>query len=78
VKRAKPLETTESDGDYAIGEAEDAINLGESEPPPTELDRLLLAARREFFAAEGRFLNRDELARELAERRGGSAAVGEE
>ena len=36
----------------------------------TDLARLLLAARREFLAAEGQFLDGHEFDRELAERRG--------
>lgn len=39
--------------------------------PKTELGRFALAARREFLAANGRFLTREELEREIAERRGG-------
>ena len=61
----------------AMGEAEEAIDLGQDGSPRTELGRLLLAARREFVVAEGQFLNRDELDRELAERRGGVSADGE-
>lgn len=60
-----------------MGEAEEAINLRLTGSPRTELGRLLLAARREFVAVEGRFLDRDELDRELAERRGGASADGE-
>ena len=37
----------------------------------TEVGRLLIAARREFLEAEGHFLSREELEREIAERRGG-------
>ena len=59
-------------------EAEEAITLGLADAPKTELGRLLIAARREFFAREGRFLNRDELEREVAERRGGAFAGGED
>lgn len=54
-------------------EAEEAITLGMRGEPPNELVRLLIAARREFFAANGRFLDDDELEREIAERRGGVA-----
>jgi hypothetical protein len=61
-----------------MGEAEEVSALGPAGSPQTELGRLLLAARREFVAAEGRFLDRDELDCELAERRGGASAVGEE
>jgi hypothetical protein len=46
------------------------IYLGLGRSPKTELGQLLLAARREFFAREGRFLDRDEIERELHERRG--------
>lgn len=57
-------------------EAETAGDGGPEDPagfgfePRTELGRLILAARREFLAANGRFLAREELERELAERRG--------
>ena len=61
----------------AMDKAEQTIDLGQDGSPRTELGRLLLAARREFVAAEGRFLNRDALDRELAERRGGASADGE-
>lgn len=40
--------------------------------PRSELGRMILAARREFLAANGRFLTQKELEQELAERRGGS------
>ena len=60
-----------------MDETEEAISLGQRRTPRTDLGQLLLAARREFFAAEGRFLDRDELATEIAERRGGTAADGD-
>ena len=37
----------------------------------TELGRLLIAARAEFLREEGRFLTREELEQEIAERKGG-------
>ena len=40
------------------------ISLGLGRSPKTELVQRLLAARREFFAREGRFLDRDEIERE--------------
>lgn len=40
--------------------------------PRTELGQLALAARREYIAAGGSFLSRDEIEREVAERRGGT------
>ena len=40
--------------------------------PRTELGRLALAARREYLAAGGRLLSREEIEREVAERRGGT------
>ena len=74
----KPPETAAIDREPNADEIEEAITLGRNGSPQTEFDRLLIAARREFFAAEGRFPSRDELAREVAERRGGPAAVDEE
>ena len=47
-----------------------AIELGREGMTKTELGRLVIAARREFLLAERRFLDRDELEREMAERRG--------
>lgn len=46
------------------------LDLGEASN--TEFGRLAIAARREYFAAGGRFLNEEEFARELAEWRGGT------
>ncbi len=40
--------------------------------PRTELGRLALAARREYFAAGGRPLSPEEIEQEVAERRGGT------
>lgn len=40
--------------------------------PQSELGRLAIAARREYLAGGGRLLNRDEIQREVAERRGGA------
>lgn len=40
--------------------------------PRTELGRAVIAARREYFAAGGRPLSREEINREVAERRGGT------
>jgi hypothetical protein len=55
--------------------AEEVVDLGIGNPPRSELAGLLVAARREFLAAEGHFLDRDELARELAERRAEASAL---
>lgn len=74
----KPLETVAMEAESDVDEIEEAITLGLGRSPQTELERLIVAARREFFAAEGRFLNQDELAREVAERRGGSIALDDE
>ncbi len=52
----KPPGTSAIDTEPGADEAEEAISLGLSDSPQTEFDRLLVAARREFFAAEGRFL----------------------
>lgn len=63
--------TMEAEVDTAGDEGpEDPAGFGYE--PRTELGRLILAARREFLAANGRFLTREELEQELAERRGGS------
>ncbi len=40
--------------------------------PSTDLERLAVAARREYFAAGGRPLSREEIEAEVAERRGGT------
>lgn len=40
--------------------------------PLTELGRLALAARRDYFASGGHPLSRDEIGHEIAERRGGT------
>jgi hypothetical protein len=40
--------------------------------PRTELGRMAIAARREYFAAGGRPLGPEEIEREVAERRGGT------
>lgn len=40
--------------------------------PRTELGRLAIAARREYFAAGGRPLSPEEIEQEVAERRGGT------
>lgn len=77
MRHIKTHEPAPIGGGPAMDEAEEAIDLGQDGAPRTELGRLLLAARREFAAAEGRFLDRDELDRELAERRGGASADGE-
>lgn len=72
--RGKINETVLLEETSDVHESDEATGVWTGAPPDTELGRLLLAARREFFAAEGRFLNREELALELAERRGVSAA----
>lgn len=48
-----------------------AAEVGFDRVPRTPLGRSLMAARREFLAANGRFLTDEELEREIAERRGG-------
>ena len=77
MRHIKNHEPAPIGGGPAMNQPEQTIDLGPVGSPQTELGRLLLAARREFVAAEGRFLNRDELDRELAERRGGASADGE-
>lgn len=76
--RSKADETVLLEGDLGVRESDEATGVWAGPPPDTELGQLLLAARREYFAAEGRFLNREELAQELAERRGVSVADEEE
>lgn len=71
---SKGVDSVLLEEDPGLLESDEASGVWTGSPPETELKRLLLAARREFFAAEGRFLSREELAQELAERRGVSAA----
>jgi hypothetical protein len=71
VRRTQAVEPARAAGKLTAAEAEEAITLGLDEASLTEFGRLLIAARREFFAAEGRFLSREEIEREVAERRGG-------
>ena len=59
------------------GEVEATIDLDPERSPRTTLWRLMLAARREFSAAEERFLDDAELDREVAAQHGG-ASVGSE
>lgn len=73
VPRATPTKASEVE-DWAA----EASAVGLDHAPRTELGRLLLGARREFLAVNGRCLSREELERELAERRGGIAASDEE
>jgi hypothetical protein len=40
--------------------------------PRTELGRLAMAARREYLASGGELLSREEIAREVTDRRGGA------
>jgi hypothetical protein len=61
-----------------LADVEAAIDLGLKRSQRTDLGRLVLAARREFFSAEGRFLDGDELDREVAVRRGGETAASED
>lgn len=49
---------------------DDAVDLDYT--PRTELGRLALAARREYLASGGLLLSADEIAQEVAERRGGT------
>lgn len=49
-----------------------AMEVGFTTIPRTPVGPALLAARREFLAANGRFLTQEELEREIAERRCGS------
>lgn len=50
------------------------LDLGEASN--TEFGRLIIAARREYFAAGGHVLSDEELEREIAERRGGTHLLG--
>ncbi|MBA2596834.1 MAG: hypothetical protein H0V00_09450 [Chloroflexia bacterium] len=77
MRHIKTHEPAPTRGAPAKDDAEQVMDLGQGGSPRTELGWLLLAARREFVAAEGQFLDRDELGRELAERRGGASAAGE-
>lgn len=77
MHQSKTHEPASIDGGLGMNEAEEAIDLEQADSPRMELGGLLLAARREFVGAEGRFLDRGELARELAERRGGVSVDGE-
>lgn len=76
--RRKANETVLLEEDSGVRETDEATGIWTGDPPDTELGRLLLAARREFFAAEGRFLTREELDLERAERQGVSAIDDEE
>jgi len=62
--------------DHEDVDPEYQLDLGEASN--TEFGRLAIAARREYFARGGRFLNDEEYARELAERRGGTHLLGDE
>jgi hypothetical protein len=73
MRKSKAPDELASGGELGIGEPVESVDPGLGRPPRTELGRLLLAARREFLESEGRFLDRDEFERELAERRGGAS-----
>ncbi|MGH8573787.1 MAG: hypothetical protein ACREX8_14615, partial [Gammaproteobacteria bacterium] len=77
VRHPKVQEPAPTGAGPAIDVFEEAIALDQDDAPQTELARLLLAARREYLAIEGRFLDGHELDRELAERRGGAAVADE-
>jgi hypothetical protein len=70
VRHPKVQEPAPTGARPAIDEFEEAIAFDSDDAPMTDLARLLLAARREFLAAEGQFLDGHEFDRELAERRG--------
>lgn len=56
--------------DAPVADRADMIDIGYD--PRTDLGRLALAARREYFAAGGKPLSRDEINEEVARRRGGT------
>ena len=56
------------------GDEAEARAVGLDRAPRTELGQLIVAARRAFLDSHGRFLTREELEREIAERRGGVVA----
>jgi hypothetical protein len=70
MRQTKHRHRESTDREHAKSRDSEEIYLGLGRAPKTELGRLLLAARREFFAREGRFLDRDEIEREVRERRG--------
>ena len=64
-----PVSVATPDEDEAA-RIERLVDIGYT--PRTELGWAALAARRECFAAGGRTLTREEIEREVAERRGGT------
>jgi hypothetical protein len=70
MRQTKTRDRKSTNTQYTKTEDPEEIYLGLGRSPNTELGRLLIAARREFFAREGRFLDRDEINREVHERRG--------
>ena len=58
----------------ATNGARETVELGANGAWRVELERLLQAARREFLVAEGEFLDRAGLEREMSKRRGGASA----
>jgi len=58
--------------DTSVREHDDASAVELDDVPQTALGRLAVAARREYFASGGHPLSRDEIEREVAERRGGT------
>lgn len=78
VRQSTVKDPAPSGAELTSDEVEEAITLGIKGEPSNELVRLMIAARREFFAANGRFLDDDELEREVAERRGGACVDSEE
>lgn len=74
MRQTKTLHGDLSKRRFATTRAEACVDLDLGITPRTELGRLLLAARRAYFEAEGRFLTREELERELAELRGDDPA----
>lgn len=66
--QSPPLETVPPQAPNP-DEVELEITLGIE--PKTELQRLLIAARRDFYERNGRFLTAEEIEREVAQRRAG-------
>lgn len=73
--RTADLAVTE-DGGRDDAEAVDPAGFGFV--PRTELGRLALAARRAYHASEQPWLTREEINREVAERRGGTHLLDDE
>jgi hypothetical protein len=74
MRQTKTRRDDSSERRHASTMTEESADVDLGITPRTELGRLLLAARRAYFEAEGRFLTREELERELAELRGDDPA----